>query len=914
MPEFMYRNEKTREISFPLGGIGTGCIGLGGSGRLVDWEIANRPNKGSINGFSHFAIKAEKSGKVVDARVLNGDLAPPYSGDLHTSKFQSFGFGPQRGTMAGIPHFENVEFQGDFPLARIQFIDKTFPGSVSMKAFNPFIPLADRDSSIPAAFFELEVANTESSPMSYTVALSLGNPFPPGTSINVGRKEGNLRMLKLETIKYDTDEPEFGDLSIATDADAAHVQEYWYRGRWFDSLEIFWREFASPGEMPARTYPRPGESAKQYPGTSDTGTLAVRVEVEPGSMKSVRFALAWNYPNCTNYWKPEKCDCGEEECCETPQTWKNYYATIFSDSTASAAYCLRNWDRLYNETVRFKNALYATTLPTSALEAVSANLAVLKTPTTLRLTDGSFYGFEGCHCDAGCCEGSCTHVWNYAYALPFLFPKLERSMRDLDFRYNQRSDGGMAFRLQLPLGREPSTFRPCADGQFGGVIKAYRDWKISGNTEWLRSNWLAVKKSIEFAWAATNEDRWDRDRDGVLEGRQHHTLDMELFGPNSWLTGFYLAALKAGSEMAEYLGETETAIEYLRLFKKGKAWADEHLFNGEYYHQLIDVTDRSILETYASGSGSGSSVHGDDVFSAYWNEEAREIKYQIAEGSEIDQVNAQWHANLCGLGDIFDPGQRKTALESMFRNNYKSSMRRFFNPCRLYCLNDEAGLVICDWPQGKYRPVVPLPYSGETQNGYEYQAAILMIQEGLVEEGMTAIKAIRDRYDGEKRNPWNEFECGSNYARSMASYSLIPTFSGFIYDMVKGVIGFDPIVTDDADVLKGGYRGTRNGHGDEGYSTFWSLDSGWGLFQFQSGSAELSVLYGSLTIQKLLLPRSLSETSPGMQFARTKIDGTAKDTLLELIEPPAQGQHGGLEARFSKPVVIGEGEILVIDC
>ena len=204
------------------------------------------------------------------------------------------------------------------------------------------------------------------------------------------------------------------------------------------------------------------------------------------------------------------------------------------------------------------------------LEAVSANLSTLKSPTCLRLEDGSFYGWEGCGCVEGCCEGSCTHVWNYAQALPFLFPSLERSMRDLDFRYNMRDDGGMVFRLQLPLGRERGVFRPCVDGQFGGVMKLYRDWKICGDTEWLRSHWDAVKKNIAFAWAPTNADGWDRDQDGILEGRQHHTLDMELFGPNSWLTGMYLGALKAAAEMADTLGDTEAEDRYRALFKRGQ--------------------------------------------------------------------------------------------------------------------------------------------------------------------------------------------------------------------------------------------------------------------------------------------------------------------------------------------------------
>jgi non-lysosomal glucosylceramidase len=94
MSRFIYRGRKTNEISFPLGGIGTGCIGLAGNGRLIDWEIFNRPNKGSVNGFSHLAIKAERDGAIVDARVLNGDLHPPYTGQLGSGAYQSFGFGP----------------------------------------------------------------------------------------------------------------------------------------------------------------------------------------------------------------------------------------------------------------------------------------------------------------------------------------------------------------------------------------------------------------------------------------------------------------------------------------------------------------------------------------------------------------------------------------------------------------------------------------------------------------------------------------------------------------------------------------------------------------------------------------------------------------------------------------------------
>lgn len=470
----------------------------------------------------------------------------------------------------------------------------------------------------------------------------------------------------------------------------------------------------------------------------------------------------------------------------------------------------------------FSDALYSSTLPESVLDAVTANISVLKTPTCLRLSDGSFYAFEGCHCHAGCCEGSCTHVWNYAYALPFLFPALERSMRELDYKYNMNAFGGMTFRLQLPLGRDRGNFRPCADGQFGGIIKVYREWKISGDNEWLKAMWPGVKKNLEYAWSDANYDKWDPEKTGVLHGRQHHTLDMELFGPNSWLTGFYLAALKAAAEMGRYLGEGQTADEYMALFNKGKTWVEENLFNGEFFYQKIDLKDEAVLEPY-------------EFTINYWNFEAGELKYQIGEGSGIDQVLAQWHANICGLGEIFDKTKVKKALETIYKHNYKRDMRNHFNPCRIYCLNDERGTVMCDWPDKTKKPRIPVPYAEETMHGFEYQAAIHMLQEGMVEQGVELIKAVRDRYDGYRRNPWNEMECGSNYARSMASYAALPTFSGFEFDMPNKTIGFNPIVKGD-------------------FKCFWSLGSGWGVFDRSGHTVKIKILYGTLHLARLNLP------------------------------------------------------------
>lgn len=825
MEPFVYRHEKTSQISFPLGGIGTGCIGLAGNGRLIDWEIFNRPNKGSVNGFSHFAVRAERAGEVVDARILHGALPAPYQGELSAPKFSSLGWGPRREFLTGLPHFAAVDFRGEFPLATLSFQDDTFPGQVRLTAFNPFIPTQTEDSSLPAAFFEFRVTNTTAQPHTYTLVGACGNPLPvPHRNCVESNAWGTALCLSGGDLQ--PDDAAGGDMTLATDAGLADQaetswQQYWFRGAWFDNLEVYWHDLNTPGAFVNRVYP---DARVQDGAAQDTGLLAVHCPVAAGESRSIRFVLGWSFPRCEQYWHkgPEK------------PTWRNHYALRWANSVATAQYALAQWDRLYAETLRFKEALFASTLPPPVLDAVSANLSILKSPTVLRLEDGTLYGWEGLHPDAGCCEGSCTHVWNYQQALPFLFPDLERSMRAADYRYNLRPDGGMSFRMQLPLGAEPSPFRPCCDGQFGGVMKTYRDWKICGDDAWLRALWPAVRQSLEFAWSPDNVDRWDPERTGVLTGRQHHTLDMELFGPNSWLTGFYLGALKAAAEMADHLGEPENAALYQTLFERGKRWVDTHLFNGTHYIQHIDLADRALLEIYGDPR---DALPGNSALEAYWNGEHNEIKYQIGEGSSIDQVLAQWHASLYGLGNIFDPQQVRQACAAVYRHNFVPDMSKVYNPCRIYCLDDEGGLIICAWPEGVQKPLIPAPYSQETMNGFEYAAAGHMIMVGLVEEGVRCVEAIRHRYDGARRNPWNEFECGNNYARSMASYALLNAFSGFQFDMVKGSIGFNPVQTQ---------PGT--------FRCFWSLHTSWGQFQMNADGCRLQVLYGVLPLQHLRLP------------------------------------------------------------
>lgn len=835
-----YDKEHSKEIVFPLGGIGTGSIGLTAEGRLVDFEIFNRPDKGSMNGYTHFAIRAVEDG-AINARVLSGDFLGSRMGVFRQMYFRGYGYGPESTTMAGFPHFKDTTFEGAFPFANLSFADKDFPAKVQMTAFNPFIPNDADASSLPAAFFSFDVTNTSEKPQTVELAFSVANPFPASRNEVTETKTG--KYLTLSHAEAEKSDPAYGELTVATDCPDTVLQCYWYRGEWQDGIVSYWNDFSGTYPLRARDYAESGKG--------DTGTVAASIRLAAGEKKQVRFVLSWYVPNCYCYWDPIKDENGKDI------TWKNYYATVFEDSRAVADYAISHFDELYARTERFATVLHGATLPHEVIDAASANLAVLKSPTVLRLTDGSLWGWEGLNEKEGSCEGTCQHVWGYAYALPYLFPSLERSIRDLEFAYSMDESGRMPFRLRLPLGRERSSFRACVDGQMGAVFKSYREWKISGDNHWLANRWESIKRALAYAWSESNPDAWDRDHDGILEGCQHHTLDMEMYGPSSWLEGMYLLALKTASEMAHFLGDTDAEKEYTALYANGKAFLDRELFNGKYFIQRIDLKDKALLGEY-------------EGHNRYWNAEAGEIKYQIADGSAIDQMLAAWHADLLGAGEIFDPAKVHTALDSMMSLNFKERVGDHANPWRLFSLNDEAGSIICAYPKDGKKPAIPISYCEETMTGFEYAFAGLLLSRGHIEDGLRVVRAIRGRFNGQNRNPWNEFECGSNYARSMASYALIPLLSGFTADLPNGKLTFSPKTDGD-------------------FRAPFSLGGAWGEFVREDGKTMIKVEEGALTLTSLFLPyltkvRSITIDGKALDFRFTEgVITFPKTTCKEIV-------------------------------
>jgi uncharacterized protein (DUF608 family) len=367
----------------------------------------------------------------------------------------------------------------------------------------------------------------------------------------------------------------------------------------------------------------------------------------------------------------------------------------------------------------------------------------------------------------------------------------------------------------------------------GTIVKLYREWQLSGDLELLRRHWPRAKKALEFAWS-----QWDPDRDGVMEGVQHNTYDIEFRGPNPMMGAIYLLALLCASEMARAVGDAD-ASSYEELARGGSSALDSETWNGEFYVQ------------------------------AY--ERAREEKYQVGAGCLSDQLLGQWMAHVVGKGYLLPEEHVKSAIHAVYRHNFKETFASHANPQRIFALGDEGGLLLCSWPRGQ-RPLLPFVYSDEVWTGIEYQVAAHLIYEGYVEEGFRIVRAVRNRYDGERRNPWNEVECGNHYARALASWSLLLALSGFRYSAPQKLLGFDPRLD------------------GEKFSSFWSVgEPGWGYYEQErtgsSLSATLKVLHGSgIEIAQFSLPVPAS-SRPEVQVQGRPVGASFEGGRILLAEP-----------------------------
>lgn len=744
--------------AFPLGGIGTGTVSLGARGELRDWEISNHPDKGSWLPFTFFALRAKPESGEAIARVLEARIQKPYAGDsgLHIGK------------VAGLPRLETSRMTGEYPIAVIDFEDRSFPVAVRLTAFTPLVPLDAEDSGIPGAVLRYTVSNPTDGAVRINLAAAMSNPtgitgrdvftMPryAGTPYADFRDADGIRGLVFGT-DLPEDDLRYGTAALVT-AEQVTATPLWPVDFWQDGIQLFWDAFSRTGRLePSPVFSYDGDDVARLPKLR-TGSISVEHELAPSESRDIDFLLTWHTPNRSKAWN------GMVGLPNTnaDQVVRNFYTRRYADAWNVADDLNRRLPQLESATRAFHRALFDSTVPAEVIDAVSSTLVVARSTTCFRIDDGTadgrFAAWEGSFDHAGSCEGTCTHVWNYAQTMAALFPSLERNARRNEFLNETLPDGRMRFRTNAVFDAEPLDFHPAVDGQLGTVVRLYREWRTCGDDDFLRELWPAAKRALDFAFT-----EWDANGDGVLDSRQHNTYDIEFYGENSMANSMFIAALRAGSAMAEHLGDSEPAERYASAATAASEAVDQLLYNGEYYQQRLDDID--------------------------------EHRYQYGSGCLADQLIGQTLAHLVGLGHILPSEHVRSAARAIHRHNFRRDFTGYASVQRTYALNDESGLVLCTWPNGG-RPRIPFVYSDEVWTGIEYQVATLLVYEGLVEEALEIVRATRGRHDGIRRNPWNEAECGNHYARSMASWGVLTALTGSQWDAPSGRLVLAP-----ADIL-----------------------------------------------------------------------------------------------------------------
>ena len=761
---------------------------LEGSGALSHVSVRNAPaihHETMIFG----ALKLRGSGR--PARVLEGPV-PGWK----IFGLPGTGQGPKAWSWTGFPRFDTATFKARFPFATVDLAHPDIALTCTLTGWSPFIPGNADDSGLPLAVLEYSFRNPTQDAVESVFSFHAVNfMFATAEGASVGAVDRGFVLRQSASNERPEDEGAFAVTCLDPDTS---IDCAWFRGGWFDTRTILWKHIEAGDVV--------GNPPLTEGGPSTGGSVYVPFSLLPGESRRITILMTWYVPHTNLREGQDPHDGrGTAECSGRPETHVPWYAGRFAGVEAVSEYAAADLTRLREESARFRDCFYDTTLPPEVIEAVAANLTILKSPTILRQTDGRLSCWEGCADTRGACFGSCTHVWNYAQALPHLFPDLERSLRHSEFHESQDGRGHQTYRTALPIRPQAHTGHAAADGQLGGIMKVYREWRISGDTGWLRELWPRVRASLEYCIAT-----WDPQELGVLAEPHHNTYDIEFWGPDGMCSSFYLGALRAAAMMGEALDDD--VARYAELYARGREYVEEKLFNGEYFIQDIQSTDLR--------AGDPTEVEPEPGIS--WSPEAVELarregpKYQYGIGCLSDGVLGAWIAAVCGIGEILDPEMVRSHLLAVHRHNLKRDLSSHANPQRPgYAVGKEGGLLLCTWPRGGELSL-PFVYSNEVWTGSEYQVASHLMLMGSVEKGLEIVRIARSRYDGRVRNPFDEYECGHWYARALASYGLLQGLTGIRYDALEKTLYVEPRIAGDfraffSTATGYGTAGVRNG-------------------------------------------------------------------------------------------------------
>ncbi|TKG89849.1 hypothetical protein EYV94_24835 [Puteibacter caeruleilacunae] len=807
--------DELKYIGMPIGGIACGQLYISGDGNLWLWDIfqSNYKREGP----------AGEDGRWRMDQFTFGSLYP----SPRESKGNNL-YDVKQGTAIQVKannkepvrlklndqDFDEVTFRGEYPVAKVNYKKDGLPLNIELLATPSYIPLNIKESSIPATLMRYKITNTGNEQLEISLGSWLENKVSPTHQGNGYRKnttkQGNNRVtVFMEASGEGLDQKKgFGNMALSLMGKHSNAQTI----SQLNNTDLLTSLFGNK---------RNTEAQAEFK-TSLIGGINTTYSLQKGETVTVDFLVSWYFP----YLKELEGDFSQIKDIET---LNRYYSKHFNSADDVADYFATNAKRLVEITLKWNEVWYDSSLPYWFLDRTFIPINCLATQVAHYFDNERFWGWEG----VDCCQGTCIHVWQYAQAMARIFPELEKGLRqkvDFDIAYRDgligyRGENGMAYAI---------------DGQLGTIIRTYREHQMSTDKMFLTTVWDNVKEAMRYVMK--------QDKDGLITGQQPHTLDAAWYGPMGWINSLYLGALKSCEEMALEVGDTDFATECNSRLQVTQQQMVKKLFNGAYFIHLNPDTKRINSNT----------------------------------GCHIDQLLGLSMAHQVNITDLLPEQVVKKALQSIWQYNYLPNVGKYAEDHtairgeRCYAVDGDAGVVMTTWPEGGAEDAVPgmadRPiksdywvgpggYFDEVWTGQEYQLASHMIDNGMITEGLAIVKAVHERYAAAKRNPYDEIECSSHYARAMASYGAFISASGYQYHGPKGILGFAPKIS------------------PENFKSAFTSAKGWGSFaQVRKGKEQhmsIELAYGELYLKEFN-----AELPEGKKANSVKVQLNGKDIEL----------------------------------
>lgn len=772
---------KTHTSGIALGGIGSGSVELMPDGELHYWLIANQPritesccedkvdDGEASTGALSFWVRESKDG----GRPVVRKLGMKTDADDFTYRMFSWN-----------KPVEKIEFDGRFPVCRLNYADSALSCKLELKAASPFVPHNSDASSTPGFYMDFTVEN----PTQSNLEISLAGSLEPGFA---NQKEGNKGSLynigdgvgiHIEPERM-TKSPSCGNLCLSVNGDgeksyitAEHyrfMREYISCSKFGVSQESFLFAFREKGSLPdtevgVRPHTLPANFVmlsdakldalcREYTEYPFAASLLSRIRhCNPDFPSSRKDKIAFlgccfrqmlrmgkKFGACALCSKVTLKP-GERKSIRFILTWYfpnsfdkkgeklgHYYENLYGSALDANSFLADNYDRVFKAAEDFSDLLYSTDLPSIYPDAWSSNLSPL-VKSSVYLKNGSFGLWEG----LGFCGLHTTDITYHAsYSLVSLFPDLQKKQMKMGAAF-QRKDGRVHHLFKPDMKQTDKGFdRVDMNMQF--VLMVLRDYLFTGDREYLSSLWDNVKRAMDSI------EKLDTDKDGLPDtDMKRNTYDAWNFsGTPTYISVLWLAALKAAAVIAERLGDNSRADEWKEILLKGKRSLEKRLWNGEYYNLWKNSTETD-------------------------------------EALMTDQLDGEWFLRMMGLdGNI--PDERVSSIaQCIFRNNF----------------DQEQGLVNATVPENRRTTVHTYKncQADAVWTGIGYVFSALALSVGQSEISDTVIGSI---HSNQLRlgHFWDHWECGHHYTRPMSSWSTLIAASGMKVDYENKKLTFAPI-------------------------------------------------------------------------------------------------------------------------